>query len=85
MAPKKVEAILSWPSPRTMTEVKSFHGLASFYRRFIKGFSLLCAPILETIKGGEKCKFLWKKYEAEAFQMLKNKLMEKPILVFPDF
>lgn len=63
---EKVEAILNWPSPRTMTEVRSFHGLASFYIRFIINFSQLCAPILETIKGGKKCKFVWKDAE-EAF------------------
>ena len=44
MDPEKVRAILEWPTPRSTMEVRSFHGLASFYRKFIKGFSVFVDP-----------------------------------------
>ena len=50
MDPEKVQAIIDLPSPRNIFQVRSFHGLSSFYRKFIKKFNGICASIVETIK-----------------------------------
>lgn len=81
----KVNAILSWPIPRTIAVVRSFNGLATFYKKFIRNFSLICAPILNTIKGGQKCKFFWIAEASEAFEILKQKVAQQLVLAFSDF
>ncbi|GLJ27821.1 hypothetical protein SUGI_0546000 [Cryptomeria japonica] len=85
MDSSKVEAIISWPTPKTASEVRIFHGLAQFYRKFIRGFSEICAPMLDTIKGGVKTKFQWTKEVQKRFDLLKTKVATQPVLVLPSF
>ena len=84
MDPEKVQVIIDWPSPRNIFEVRSFHGLARFYRKFIKNFSGICASIVETIKK-YKQPFQWTAEAEWIFQFLKKKITEKPVLKLPDF
>jgi hypothetical protein len=84
MDPKKVREIKEWPSPTSIFEVRSFHGLAGFYRKFIRNFSGICAPILDTVKKRHQS-FKWKQEDEKSFKMLKEKITEQPILVLPNF
>lgn len=85
MDPTKIEAILSWPTPKSVGEVRSFHGLASFYRKFIKNFSHICAPIVDTIKGDKRNRFQWTNEAKKNFEILKTKVAQQPILPLLDF
>ena len=51
LGPTKVQAIIEWPLPKSMDDVRSFHGLASFYRRFIKNASSVMSPITKKMLG----------------------------------
>ena len=84
MDPEKFQAILNWPTPRNIFEVRSFHGLASFYRKFIRSFSQICAPIIETIKETNQ-PFKWIEAADRNFKLLKKKITEKQVLALPDF
>jgi hypothetical protein len=59
--PTKIQFIRDWPSPTTLTELRSFLGLANFYRRFILGFSHIAWALNHVTKGGGREKFLWGK------------------------
>ena len=78
----KVEAIKRWPIPKSLFKVRSFHGLAAFYRHFIPHFSTLMAPITDCMKVG---KFTWTKVASEVFRVIKLKLTSTPVLILPDF
>ena len=80
--PAKVSAIKTWPEPYTITEARSFHGLASFYQRFVPQFSAIMAPLTNCIREGA---FIWTPAATTAFNIIKDKLSSAPILALPDF
>eukprot|EP00253_Pinus_taeda_P008293 PITA_08293 len=73
---EKIAAIVNWPFPKILFEVCSFHGLASFYRKFIRNFSQICIPMLETVKKASH-PFCWTEAAEESFQLLKKKITER--------
>ena len=79
----KVEAILNWPTPTSVGQIRSFHGLAGFYRRFVKDFSTIACPLNELTK--KNVPFVWGKAQQLAFDELKKRLTQAPLLVLPDF
>jgi hypothetical protein len=76
--PSKVQEVLDWKPPRTVHQVRSFLGLASYYRRFILNFSKIAKSITDLLKKEEK--FVWNAKHDEAFQTLKKLLTTSPVL-----
>ena len=79
--PQKVEAIADWPQPKTVSEVRSFVGLASYYRRFVSGFAEKARPLHRLTES--KCPFIWSDECQDAFCQLKVALTSTPILGYP--
>jgi hypothetical protein len=77
-----VKEVLDWKSPTTVSEVRSFLGLASYYRRFILNFSKITKPVIELLK--KENKYVWSDACDEAFKYLKKLLTTSPVLAQPD-
>ena len=80
---KKVSAVNNWTTPTSVEEVRKFIGLASYYRRYIQGFSDIAKPLHNLTQ--KQTQFVWSDECDKAFNMLKNKLVQAPILAYPQF
>jgi hypothetical protein len=80
--PSKVRDVLDWKPPTSVSQVRSFLGLAGYYRRFILNFFKILKPITELLNKGNK--YVWSKDYEEAFKTLKKLLTTSPVLARPD-
>ena len=91
--PKKIGAVIKWPRPKTVHDVRSFIGFVGYYRRFIKGFSALSRPLYDLTKGLEshskklakRTYVEWTEKEEQAFLALKEACTSAPVLGYPDY
>ncbi|KAL0533119.1 hypothetical protein IC582_030334 [Cucumis melo] len=80
--PAKIETVTSWPRPSTVSEVRSFLGLAGYYRRFVENFFRIATPLTQLTRKGAP--FVRSKACEDSFQNLKQKLVTAPVLTVPD-
>ena len=78
----KVEAVLNWQKPKCVFDIRSFLGLAGYYRRFIKDFSSIALPLTKLTRKGVK--FEWDEKCTDAFERLKKLLTIVPVLIIPE-
>lgn len=90
--PDKIEAVKTWPVPKTSRDVRSFLGFTGYYRRFIAKYAVIARPLFELIGGKPKAKkgssagsFQWTNDCERAFLELKERLITTPVLAYPDF
>jgi hypothetical protein len=79
--PEKIAAVVDWPVPMNLTDVRSFTGLAKYYRRHIQGFDHVAKQLFDLMKKGVS--FYWSDEQQQAFETLKSKLVNYPILAPP--
>jgi len=80
--PSKIDAVRQWPRPKNLTELRSFIGLYSYYRKFVAGFATLAKPLLFLTTKGQP--FIWGEEHEESFLTLKARLIESPVLASPN-
>ncbi|GKF54832.1 putative reverse transcriptase domain-containing protein [Tanacetum coccineum] len=82
MDPSKVESVRNWKTPESPTEIRSFLGLAGYYRRFIENFSKIAKPL--TLLTQKNKAYVWGDKQEESFRILKEKLCNAPVLALLD-
>jgi hypothetical protein len=83
--PEKVQAVADWLEPQNQTQVRSFLGLTTYFKRFIKGYAKIAAPLMELTKEQYKTQFQLTPGAQHAFHELMRMLISAPILQVPDF
>ena len=78
----KIRAILEWPHPKSLTELRGFIGICIYYRKFVKGFSQITSPLTDL---KNKHSFQWNEGDEKSFQIMKEVISNCLILVLPDF
>jgi hypothetical protein len=81
--PSKVDAVVHFPVPKTVTDVRSFLGLTGYYRNYVKGYAQMAVPLFELTK--KEVAFVWDRGCQSSFEALKGVLVAAPILVRPNF
>lgn len=81
--PEKISAVKSWPTSRSVKDIRSFLGLAGYYHKFVKNFGIMSRPLTSLLKKGQL--FVWTEDHDQAFQALKTALVSAPVLALPDF
>jgi transposase InsO family protein len=81
--PSKVAVIKDWPIPSSVKEIRSFLGIAGYYRRFVAGFGIICKPLTNLLKKDQL--FVWTSSTQQAFDALKEALIHAPVLAIPNF
>jgi len=81
--PSKLDAIAAWPTPTSTKELRSFLGLAGYYRRFVRHFGIISKPLSNLLK--KHTLFIWTPDHESAFQALKAALCQSPVLALPNF
>jgi hypothetical protein len=79
---EKITAIREWPTLKTLTELRGFLGLCTYYRKFVKGFSQLCTPLTDLTKKGS---FKWNDEAQVTMEKMKEVMSTCPVLALPDF
>ena len=79
---EKVDAVKNWPTPTSVKEVRKFVGFASYYRKFVKGFSAICKPLYKLTEKNQS--FCWNADCNNAFLSLKEALTSAPVMAHPD-
>ena len=83
MDPSKISAVEKWPNPQNPTDVRAFLGFTGYYQYFIEKYSLLARPLLDLTK--KSVDWHWGEAQEKAFQLLKQKMCTRPVLMQPDF
>jgi len=82
MDPTKLSGIRDWPTPESVKQVRSFLGFGNFYRRFIRKFSELAQPLNRLLQKDQP--FIWDRSAQKAFDEMKKRFTEEPVLIMPD-